>query len=120
LIHSLEIHLQAEDEYEILSTVQDLVEANYYKGKPLHHLPSARSITLEPGASTFFITEHRDFIKLSTETIQTIAKDRSIVVRNVPQPKFDWSLETLSQLGRLDQPREIQGLFLTPHCNRLY
>jgi hypothetical protein len=120
LIHSIDIRLQAEDEYEILSTVQDLVEANYYKGKPLHHLPSARSIQLEPGASTFFIVEHRDFIKLSAQTMQTIAKDRNIVVRNVPQPKFDWSLETLSQIGGLDQPRDIQGLFPTPPHNRLY
>jgi hypothetical protein len=120
LIHSLEIHLQAEGEYEILSTVQDLVEANYYEGKPLHHRPSARSIALEPGASTFFIVEHDDFIKLSAETIQTTAKDRNIVVRNVPHPKFDWSLETLYQIGSLDQPRDIQGLFPTPHYKRLY
>jgi hypothetical protein len=103
--------LQADDEYEILGQVHDLVESNYFEGKPLHHLPSAQNIALKPGASVFFIVEYTDFITFSTQTIhwQDIAPHRHIVIRNVPQPAFEWLLETLSEIGALDQPREIQG-----------
>jgi hypothetical protein len=101
--------LQADDEYEILGLVHELVESNYFEGKPLHHLPSAHNVTLEPGALVFFIVEYTDFITFSTQTIQDMAWHRHIIIRNVPQPTFEWSLETLSKIGALNQPREIQG-----------
>jgi hypothetical protein len=88
--------------------VQKLVEANYVNGRPRHHLPSARSIEPLPDSSTFFIIEHDDFIRLSPDTIQAIARDRDIVVQHVPQREFDWSLATLSEVGNLDQARDIQ------------
>lgn len=90
-----------------------MVEANYIEGIPRHHLPSARHVTVEPGASTFFIVPYEEFISMSTTTIQQIARDRNIVVRNVPQPKYDWSLQTLSEVGAVDLPRDIQGNALT-------
>jgi hypothetical protein len=109
---------QADDEYEILARVQKLVESHYVDGIPRHHLPSARKVELEPGASTFFIVDYKEFITMLARTIQDIARDRNIVVRNVPQDIYDWSLQTLSAVGHLDQPRDIQGISLVfpLHC----
>jgi hypothetical protein len=107
--------MQAENEYEILNNVQKLVEANYVDGKPRHHLPSARSLDPQPDSSTFFLIDHKDFTLLSAEAKQAIVRNRNVVVQNIPQRKFDWSLETLSEIGGLDQPRDIQGQCLPVH-----
>jgi hypothetical protein len=90
--------------------VQGLVESNYVNGIPHHHLPSARNVQFEPGALMFFIVDFADFVKLTPHQIQEIYSQRNIVVRNIPERRFDWSLETLSEVGALKRPREIQGL----------
>jgi hypothetical protein len=98
-----------EIEQQVLRNVQRLVEQNYVNGRPRHHLPSARRKVFEPGASVFYIVDHGEFIQMSDEEIQLIARRRHIVVRNVPQRKFNWNLETLSEFGDVGQLREIQG-----------
>ncbi len=103
-----------------MAAVQQLVESNYVQGQPRHHLPSASRVKLEPGASMFFIVEYSEFCKLSPQDIQEIYRHRNIVIRNVPQRQFDWSLETLSEVGgALKEPRDIQGtlpLSLRRYC----
>jgi hypothetical protein len=96
-------------EYDVLRNVQSLVESNYIDGRPRHHLPSAWNPILEEGASIFFIVEHAKFVTMSPHQIQEIARHRNIVVKNVPQPAFDWSRETLSEFGGVSQLRDIQG-----------
>lgn len=102
---------KAQVEYQILRNVQELVESNYINGIPRHHLPSARTLKKEEGASIFFIADAADFVKLDTEVIQEIFRDRHIIVRNNAQRDFEWSLETLSLVGGLYQSRDIQGLW---------
>jgi hypothetical protein len=102
--------MQSKDEYKILQRVQALIESDYVDGKPRHHLPSARSVELLPGASSFFIIDHQDFQKLSPHTIQAIHRHRHILIENVPQRDFTWSLETLREVGSIEQPRDIQGM----------
>lgn len=101
---------QAEVEYKILEQVQDLVESHYIDGRPRHHLPSARNVVMESGASIFFIVEFPDFVEMEIQTIQDVFRHRNIVVRNVPQRDFQWCLETLSLVGGLYQSRDIQGV----------
>jgi hypothetical protein len=50
---------------------------------------------------------------MSPHQIQFVARTRHIVVQNVPQRHFEWSYETFSELGSLDQPRDIQGIIYT-------
>lgn len=64
----------------------------------------------------FFIVEFADFVKLTPQTIQDIYRKRNIVIRNVPQRSFEWSLDTLSEVGALNHPREVQGMCLLK-CN---
>ena len=97
-------------EYDVLRNVHKLVESDYVNGRPRHHLDSARNPSLQDGASIFFIVEHDDFAKMSTQQKQDIAKHRNIVVRNVPQPKFEWNSKTISEFGDMHLPREIQGV----------
>jgi hypothetical protein len=108
--------MQAKDEYEILERVHALVEADYVNGRPRHHLESARNIEFTPGASCFFIIDYNDYQKLSAATVQDIIRHRSILIENCPQREFNWSLETLEELGALDQSRDIQGLVF---CSRI-
>ena len=103
--------MQFKEEAAVLKNVQTLVEKSYVDGRPKHHLESARDLTYKPDSSIFFLVDHADFMKMSSEDIQRIAKDRNIVVQNVPQENFDWSKETLAKLGDLKQLREIQCTF---------
>jgi hypothetical protein len=64
----------------------------------------SHNVALKPGASVFFIVEYMDFITFSTQTIQDIAQHRHIIICNVPQPTFEWSLKTLSEISALNQP----------------
>lgn len=107
--------MQAPDEYEILQRVHALVESDYVEGKPRHHLPSARNVEYTPGASCFFIVDYNDFQQLPAATVQAILRHRNILIQNVPQPEFDWSLDTLRELGSVDQSRDIQGIFFLLH-----
>jgi hypothetical protein len=107
-------HPQAQEECAILTAVQRLVESNYVNGIPRHHLPSARNVQFEEGASMFFIVDFTDFVKLKPVQIHEIYRHRNILVRNIPERGFDWSLETLSEVGALKRPREIQGLSELP------
>lgn len=105
--------IQAADEYEILGRVHALVEADYVNGRPRHHLESARNIEFTPGASCFFIIDYTDFRRLPAAAVQDVLRDRNILIQNFPQREFDWSLDTLEELGALDQPRDIQGMFFS-------
>lgn len=68
---------------------------------------------MEPDASIFFIVESAAISQMLTPTVQDIIGHRNIVIRNVPQRHFDWSLETLSLVGGLYQSRDIQGVQFT-------
>jgi hypothetical protein len=57
----------------------------------------------------FFIVSYADFLQMTPQMIQTIFATRHIVIEGVPDVEKDWSLETLSTIGNLTQPREIQG-----------
>jgi hypothetical protein len=63
----------------------------------------------------FFIADYADLAKLTAPQIQEIYCHRNIVVRNAPERQFEWSLETLSELGALKRTREVQGLSLVHH-----
>jgi hypothetical protein len=108
--------MQARDEYQILDRVHTLVEADYVNGRPRHHLKSARNVEFIPGASCFFIVDYNDFQRLSASTVQDIARHRSILIQNFPQREFNWSLDTLEELGALEQSRDIQGMVF---CSRI-
>jgi hypothetical protein len=101
---------QAKTEFGVLKNVQALVESNYVKGRPRHHLPAARQVPFTPNSSIFFIVDYPDFMKMSSRDIHLIARTRHIVVEHVPQEEFTWSRETLLRLGNLTQNREIQGI----------
>jgi hypothetical protein len=52
-------------------------------------------------------------------------RDWCILIQNSPQREFDWSLDTLKELGTLDQSRDIQGMVFSskiramPHVSYL-
>jgi hypothetical protein len=92
--------------------VQASVEANYVDGRPRHHLPSAQDIAPQEFGSIFFIVSHDAFIKMAAQDIQHIARDRHILIQNVPQPQYEWGRQSLALAGSLIQPRDVQRMFI--------
>jgi hypothetical protein len=105
--------MQSKDECDILRRVHALVQANYVDGKPRHHQDSARQVEWTPGASCFLIIDRADYDLLDEDKVNEILRHRNIIIRNSPPREYPWSLDTLRQLGSLDQPRDIQGIFST-------
>ena len=63
----------------------------------------------QEGVSVFFMVNYKDFLKMSSHDIQSIGQHRHIVVHGVPQEDHEWDHSTLSQVGSLIQPRDMQG-----------
>ena len=96
-----------------LKAIQDNVKKMYYEGKPLHHLPSTRSIELEPNSSSVFVVEHADFVKMAPQVIQDIFRLRHILVTGCAHEDNAFDEESLSMVADIDYPWEITGeLFL--------
>jgi hypothetical protein len=91
--------------------MQKLVEANYVNGQPKHHLKSAQSIQPQEGGSIFFVVTFDNFMKMAASDIQQIARHRHILIRNVPQPHYEWGRTSLAQAGSLTHPRDVQGMW---------
>lgn len=96
-------------ETRALQNVQSLVEANYVKGRPRHHLQQSRQVEYTEDTSIFFIVDYKDYMKMSQEDIHRVARLRHIVIRGAPAPQHTWSLSTLSLTGSISQPRDVQG-----------
>jgi hypothetical protein len=122
-------------EINLLSSIQDLVEANYVDGIPRHHLDIARNKTYHPfdkKQSCIFVTEYEDFKEMSPTDIQDIFRDRHILVLNTPfqgEPFGRYSLETITSVQKIrnmnGMPKDIYihisvWLLITPtrHCTQ--
>jgi hypothetical protein len=95
-----------------LREIHQAVESLYVNGRPLHHLPSARSVVYNPddrNQSSIFVVEYADFCKMAAVVIQDIFSKRHILVIGCPLPPEDFNCETLSHFGNLDSMRDIQG-----------
>lgn len=74
------------------------MEEAYRYGRPLHHLPSARSTTLEAQASSIFVTNHDDNMNLSMLAVQDIFRDRHILILGAPVTKLEFNAESLQEI----------------------
>src|ERR1700677_3995252 len=81
----------------------------YKDGRPLHHLPSARSKLYDLDASAIFVVDYGDYRKMKAERIQAIFLHRHIFAVNVPTEDIKFDEAGLSTMGALDQSRQVQG-----------
>lgn len=96
----------------LLKDIQRSVERLYVKGRPLHHLESARTVQYDPtstNVSSIFVVWANLFKDLSPEDIQNILRYRHILVLGVEVEEMYFDLAGLSSLGSLTRPRSIQG-----------
>ena len=107
---------QAKIEIKLLKDIQSSVEGLYKDGRPLHHLPSARSTDFDPEASSVFVVEHRDFRSMDPQKIQDVFRHRHILVLGVPMDEDTVSFNeaSLSLFGDIDRPLEITGMSFFP------
>jgi hypothetical protein len=111
--------MQAKLELDILRRVHDLVKADYVDSRPRLHLPSAREEEYNPDASCIFLVNYEKFRTMSVATKLAIIRHRDILIEDYPQDEFGWDLETLMQLGSVEQSRDIQGNFCVPHRHHI-
>ena len=94
----------------------------YQDDKPLHHLSNAREEKWDEEdmkQSSIFVIDYKDHIKKDAKTIQDIFHHRHILVLNTPQQDEDFSLASLSKLGRLDKVIEMQGKYFESLFNNI-
>src|ERR1700677_1307664 len=96
----------------LFKKLQDSVESLYKDGVSLHHLDTARSIQPNNDASSIFVSEYSDFMKLHGSTIQSIFQHRHILVLNVSTADMSFDGLVLGNVGNIYMPRRIAGKFL--------
>lgn len=107
--HFFSLRFQVDHEFSLLEEIQTSVERIYKDGRPLHHLPSARSKVYTPDVSSIFVVDAAEFMKMSAHEIQGIFRHRHILVLDVPTEHMEFDLEALSTLGSMLLPRHGQG-----------
>ena len=106
---------QAKNEVALLKHIQTNIEGNYKDGRPLHLLPSARSLDFDPEASSIFVIKHGDFCSMDPQRIQDIFRHRHIFVLGVPrEEELSFDEGSFSSFGDIDRPQEITGKFFFP------
>ena len=108
--------LQCDLKFNLLEGVQTSVERLYQDGRPLQHLPSARSREYSPDTSSIFVVDHSTFLQMSGKEIQDIFRDQHILVLGVPTEQKVFNPEALGAMGLLLLPVQGQGEYL---CNLL-
>jgi hypothetical protein len=90
------------------------VEELYHNDRPLYHRPQARQVFFDQSDihhSAFFIVDYQDFRKMSAKEIQSVFKNRHILIENAPLPTTSFESGTvLEDLGDLDKVIDIQGI----------
>jgi hypothetical protein len=111
-IHTSESQFQRIHELPLIEGLKSSIERLYENGKPLHHLPSARSIvydSTDPKTSSIFVVDKKTFGMMTASEIQSIFRYRHILVHGVDTDGMQFDLEGLSTVGSVTLPREMQG-----------
>lgn len=96
---------------DTFKVIQKNIVSSYVDRKPLHHLQSAASLEFDPDGSSIFVVDHETFIGMDPMVIQTIFKERHILVTRVPHEQQKFDEDSLLMFGDIDRPREITGVF---------
>jgi hypothetical protein len=92
----------------LFKSVEQSVRSLFKNGKPLHHLPSAKSRQYHQDASKFFIVSKEELEMMSAYEVQNIFRHRHILVPGKQSgKKFDRA--SLRSIGSLTQKRQVQG-----------
>jgi hypothetical protein len=100
---------QAFHEYPVLKDIIEMVEKAYVNGVPPHCLPPSRSHNFDPMASSIFIIQWAEFMKMRNLEIQQIFRHRHILVTGTPTDPMNFDEEGLSTLAPLHQKNVFQG-----------
>jgi hypothetical protein len=88
------------------------IESLYKDGKPLHHLPSARSTVYDGNdrnTVSIFVVDSKVFAMMMASEIQSIFRHRHILVHGMQTDGMQFDPEGLSTVGSVTLPREMQG-----------
>jgi hypothetical protein len=107
-----DINCKAKVEYAILQNIQASVERGYQKGKPLHHLASAKSTKYNSKGSQFFVSSPEEFEKLAPAQVHDILRRRHILIPGKARDDVRFDRKGLASLGSLGMKRHIQGTSL--------
>lgn len=97
---------------ETLRRLETRVQEGFIDGVPPHLLPTAQSLMYEPDShqSRFFTAPHSEYVKLSSDTIQGVFRQRHILIHgNTFNYEYGWNLESFGRLYDVEMRTSIQG-----------
>jgi hypothetical protein len=100
------------DDTDTLRKVETLIQADFKNGLPPHLQPNAKSTAYLPGSdqSRIFVASHSDFSVMHARDIQSILRDRLILVHGNPiDYSYGWDLESFGRLYDVDKKITVQG-----------
>lgn len=109
------IHLnfiQTGDDTETLRKVETRIQADFKNGLPPHLQPEAKNMEYVPGSdqSRIYVTSHSEFSTLHARDIQSILRDRLILVHGHPLDyNHGWDLESFGRVYDVDKKTDVQG-----------
>jgi hypothetical protein len=89
-------------QYQKFRGLRARVRSLYQYSKPLHHLPSARKIELDPQGSSIFVVNYRDFMAMKPHDIQSVFRRRHILVLGTPTEDMKFDLDGLSTVSFIE------------------
>ena len=116
IIINLKVIKTGEDA-ETLRKIESRIRADFLNGLPPHLQPNAKSMEYLPGSaqSRIFVSSHAEFSSLHPRDIQTILRQRLILVHGVPiDYNYSWDLESIDRLYDVDKTTNIHGSIIVP------
>src|SRR5919109_548589 len=103
--------LEARVDFALLKGILNSVEQGFLKnGHPCHHHPSAQEVAhSKKTRSHIFVTSPELLRSLTSVEIQEVFRDRHIVIPALRPSDTVFNRRSLSKLGNLMAPRDIQG-----------
>jgi hypothetical protein len=108
------------EDAETLRIIESRIQADFKNGLPPHLQPNAKSREYVPGSdqSRIFVSRHSDFSGLHARDIQSILRQRLILVHGVPiDYDYGWDLESISRLYDVDKKTNVHGEVGIPFKN---
>lgn len=103
-----------------LRKIEARIKADFKDGLPPHLQPNAKSKDYVPGAdqSRIYVSSHSEFLNLHAKDIQTILRERLILVSGVPiDYNYGWDLDSMDRLHDVDKKTNVHGRAAIPFVN---
>lgn len=100
------------EDAETLRKIERLIQADFKDGLPPHLQQNAKSKEYLPGSdqSRIYVNSHSEFSKLHARDVQSILRQRIILVHGVPMDyDYRWNLDSFGRVFDVDKKTNVHG-----------